>query len=576
MTSIIDVLDDRELLGRWFKGESWDAWRAVLKAADALPMSERDLELFRAVAERDPPTAPVKEMVVVAGRRAGKDSIASAIATHAALADYSAYLRPGERATILCLACDREQSQIVLRYVRGYFDKSPLLNAMITRETIDGLELVNNVELVVGTNDYRAVRGKGLACAVLDEAAFYPRDGSASSDTEVAAALMPGLAMLPNAKLVVISSPHMRSGLLYERWARSYGKNDPRCLVVRGGTRAFNSTFPQETIDQELELDPQRAGAEWLAEWRADLSGFIDRELWDACVDRGVVVRSPMDDVRYHAFCDASSGRSDSFVVAISHAEGKKAVLDAIMEWRAPFNAAQVVAEAAEFLRSYRLSEITGDRYAVGFVVSLFAENGVRYNESITIHKPGGGTTTLDRSGIYIAFLPLLTSGRAQLLEHPRARAQAIALERRSLPSGQDKVGHPEGAAKDDVINAVAGALVCCGGNALTGERFVEFWRNSVACAAGDKQAIAARAERVDKYRAGRVAVTAATSLVSPRSWWNARPEPPPSPVRMRSMRACANFCCSDGTRYSSDENCLVTVQPQHVQQMKTMLCSEV
>src|SRR5579864_8889156 len=115
--------------------------------------------------------APVRELVTVAGRRAGKDSIASAIACHAALGDYSG-LRPGERATILCLACDRDQAGIVHRYVVSYFEQVPLLKAMVTRETADGLELLNNVDIVVGTNDYRAVRGKALACAILDEAAF--------------------------------------------------------------------------------------------------------------------------------------------------------------------------------------------------------------------------------------------------------------------------------------------------------------------------------------------------------------------------------------------------------------------
>jgi hypothetical protein len=457
--TILDVLDDDALLGRWFRGESWDTWRAVLRASDALPMSERDLALFAEVSGgRSPPAKPTKELVVVAGRRAGKDSVASAIAAHAALGNYS-QLRPGERATILCLACDRDQAGIVHRYIAAYFREVPMLQAMVTREAVDGLELVNNVDIVIGTNDYRAVRGKALACAILDEAAFYPRDGSASSDSEVAAALIPGLRSLPNSKLIVISSPHVRNGLLFERWSRSYGKPDPRCLVVAGGTRAFNPLFPQETIDEELELDPEKASAEWLAQWRSDLSSFLDRELWDAAVDRGVVARPPLARVRYVAFCDASSGRSDSFVVAIAHADGKKVVLDAVMEWRAPFNAAQVVAEAAEFLRGYRLTEITGDKYAVGFVVSLFAEHGVRYHENIRVSRPGATPAQLDRSGIYIAFLPLLTSGRVSLLEHARARAQAIALERRSHPSGLDKISHPlQG--KDDVINAIAGACV--------------------------------------------------------------------------------------------------------------------
>jgi len=57
--------------------------------------------LFREVAgDRDPPARPVKELWIIAGRRAGKDSLASAIATAFAMGDYRKYLRPGETASI--------------------------------------------------------------------------------------------------------------------------------------------------------------------------------------------------------------------------------------------------------------------------------------------------------------------------------------------------------------------------------------------------------------------------------------------------------------------------------------------
>jgi hypothetical protein len=44
-----------------------------LKAAFALKMGSEELALFRAVAERDPPKKRVRELWVIAGRRAGKD-----------------------------------------------------------------------------------------------------------------------------------------------------------------------------------------------------------------------------------------------------------------------------------------------------------------------------------------------------------------------------------------------------------------------------------------------------------------------------------------------------------------------
>jgi hypothetical protein len=71
------------------------------------------------VADRAPPARRVKELWVIAGRRAGKDSIASLIGTWtAALFDGGDVLRPGERPLVMCLAVAREQASIVLNYMR--------------------------------------------------------------------------------------------------------------------------------------------------------------------------------------------------------------------------------------------------------------------------------------------------------------------------------------------------------------------------------------------------------------------------------------------------------------------------
>ena len=60
--SIIDVISHEHLLGPYFEGSSWDHWRAVLRAAYALPMTKRDLTLFREVAgDRAPPKHPLRE-----------------------------------------------------------------------------------------------------------------------------------------------------------------------------------------------------------------------------------------------------------------------------------------------------------------------------------------------------------------------------------------------------------------------------------------------------------------------------------------------------------------------------------
>lgn len=114
MHTIVDAFDDPALFGPWFSGPSWCLWRAILKAAFALPMTDEEIALFRGVADRDPPRKRVRELWVIAGRRAGKDSIASFIAAWTmAFMNYAGLLRPGEQASVMCLARDREQAKIV-------------------------------------------------------------------------------------------------------------------------------------------------------------------------------------------------------------------------------------------------------------------------------------------------------------------------------------------------------------------------------------------------------------------------------------------------------------------------------
>ena len=171
--SIADAFGDPALFGAWFNGPSWSAWRAILKAAFALELTNDETELFRSVANRAPPKKRVRELWVIGGRRGGKDSIASLIATWFAINNYDGLLRPGEQATVMCLAVDRLQARIVLKYIKAYFEQIKMLKGLVTRETIDGLELSNNVELSVLAGNFRSVRGRSIACAILDECAFW-------------------------------------------------------------------------------------------------------------------------------------------------------------------------------------------------------------------------------------------------------------------------------------------------------------------------------------------------------------------------------------------------------------------
>jgi hypothetical protein len=447
----LDFITDPAMLGPFFEGASWDRWRAVLRGAFALPMTTRDRSLFREVAgDRDPPPKPVSELVAIVGRGGGKDAIAAALAAYVAVTGDFSRLRPGEHATIVCLANDRDQAAIAFNYIRAQFEQVPLLAGMVERVTADTIDLANGAQIIVATNSYRSVRGRTVALAIYDEVGFWRSDDCAHPDIEVDAALSPGLARHRGALKILISSAYRRSGLLYQRWRESFGRDDDDRLVVLGDTVSFNPDFDQATIEREMARDPERAGAEYFCRWRDDLATFIDRETVEACIVPGCRERGWRSGVHYIGFCDPSGGRGDSFTLAAAHydADGQRGVLDCIREVAPPFSPDGVVEQFAGLLRQYGISEVIGDNYAGAWPQERFAAHGISYRVSERA-----------RSALYLELLPSINSGRVELLDNPRLINQICALERRVERSGRETVNHPDGG-HDDLANSAAGGLV--------------------------------------------------------------------------------------------------------------------
>jgi hypothetical protein len=447
---IIRALDDPKLFARWFRGSSWNNWRTILKAAFALPMTSAEIDFFHSVAgDRDPPTEQVRELWIVAGRRAGKDSIVSAVAAFsAALFSEQDRLRPGERGLIACLACDRNQSRIILDYIKAFFSDIPMLASLVSRTTATGFQLRNSIDVEISTNSFKSIRGRPFALAILDEVAFYASETSATPDEELYAAITPGMATLPGSMLIGISTPWRRSGLLHSKFKKFFGQSGD-VLVIQAPSLVLNPTLDPAIVARALEADSASARSEWLADWRTDIASWLDLETIESAVDTGCLVRPPVigGRIKYFSGTDPSGGRHDSFSTAISHCEGDVAILDCLVEVRAPFNPSEATKQIAAVLKSYGLSETVGDKYGAGWIPDAFSKHGISYRPS-----------ERDRSAIYSDCLPLFNAGRIRLIDSPRLVSQFAGLERRATVRG-DKIDHAPGSF-DDASNAAALALV--------------------------------------------------------------------------------------------------------------------
>lgn len=447
--NIIDTSLDPNLFGEQFADASFDNWRTLLKAFYGLPMDDADLEVYQQLTGRNvAPEQAMRELWLVVGRRGGKSQIAALIAVYEAFFhDHSAKLSAGELSTVMVIAADRKQARSVFRYIKGLIGLCPMLKQMVLRETTETLELNNRSVIEITTASHRRTRGYTCSCVIADEVAFWMIDG-ANPDKEIINALRPSLATL-DGKLLCLSSPYARRGILWDSYRDNFGKDNKRILVAQAPTSLMNPTLDPAVIEQAYKEDPASASAEYGAQFRTDVESFISREAVEAVTITDRIELAPARINRYVGFVDAAGGSGqDSMTMAISHIDRKAgiAIVDAVRCVKPPFSPEQVVTDFCALLKSYRLTQVTGDHWGGDFVREQFKKRGINYQVS-----------KKDKSAIYGELLPLINSQRVELPDIKQMRDELIGLERKNTT--KPRIDHAPGQ-HDDMINAVAGALV--------------------------------------------------------------------------------------------------------------------
>jgi hypothetical protein len=386
--SYVDACSDPNLFGPWFSGPSWDTWRVIDKAIFGLPMSAKEKTVFTELTGRtEAPTEPASEVWLAFGRRAGKDVKAASYAVYAATIGAEVYghrkrLTRGERGVVQLFALDRKQAGVAFDYCKAFFEQ-PLLAKLVKRITTDTIELTNKLVIEVTTNNQGSLRGRTVICAILDEVAHWRSENTVTPDTRVYDAITPGMANVPNALLIGISSPYSRHGLLYKKVSDQWAKPG-RTLVARAPTRRMNPTIARdgEYLREQFDKDAVWAASEFGAEWRVDIEAFLSLDAIKNCIDIGTRERPHERKHEYVAFCDPSGGSNDSMTLAIAHTEGKTQILDLIRERMPPFSPEAVAEEFAKTIRSYRCTKVWGDRYGAQWVQEQFRKHGVNYEPS--------------------------------------------------------------------------------------------------------------------------------------------------------------------------------------------------
>jgi hypothetical protein len=447
-TNIIKAMENPELFGNYFDKKGWVAWKAILKAVYRIQMAEGEKEIFRRLSGgRNLPEHHIQNLVLICGRRSGKSTIASMLTI------WNSLFRTHDEneATVnMLIASDRQQAEVNLFYCTEILESSEVLNSQV--ESIKKNEIVfkgNTPNIRIQTASFRGVRGWGVPVICCEEVAFW-RDSKSGANpaSRILEALRPTQANIKNPLLMLISSPWRASGVLYDYYENYYGKNDKHTLVIQAPTEKLNHEINPAFIEREYKNDRISALSEYGAEFRTDISDFIDSDLLESITAKNILNRPYDKNNRYFAFVDVSGGRKDSFSLSISHIENSKVIVDIALEIPAPVKPKNAVKQICETLKDFGILEVTGDRYSGEWAQDEFENYGIMYKESIW-----------DKSRLYLEFSGIAQTGQVEILDIEKLQNQFKSLIRKPRTGTHDSVDHPEGM-NDDIANSVAGATV--------------------------------------------------------------------------------------------------------------------
>jgi hypothetical protein len=462
--SLTQAMGDSALFGNVFGKPSFWPWFVVAKLIDGIALTEqREIDLFEQCTGRSYSQfncRAVRRLIILAGRRAGKDRFESAVAVwRAALCcDWRKYQSAGEGAVVLLLGADKKQASILRRYCHGLL-QAPLLAREVVRSTGEVTEFRNGASLEIATNDPRLVRGRSAVAVLGSECCYWRTDEfNAASDEEVVPAAVNSMAMCPDTGLLLLASSVFRKvGYMYRQYKKLHGNDDAEELCWFAPSAVMNPRLPVSVIDSALAGDKSKAGAEFLNIWREDVADFLPIDVIESCTDWGMHERPPQPGIYYFAFTDSAGGTGrDSFTLAIAHLDGDRIVIDVIRERQPRFVAADVIKDYADLLRSYCISAVMGDAFGGGMYADEWVRNGIEFRKC-----------RYDTSDNYRRALPLFMAKRPVLLDHAKQRLQLAGLERR-ITGGHERIEHPQTAsAHDDIAASVCGVLVAALSRAL-------------------------------------------------------------------------------------------------------------
>ena len=458
------------------------------------------------------------EMVLVWGRRSGKDFCIAILACYEAAKllespfgdPYRLYnLGSGAPFTILTVANSSAQAQVLFNEIKDKILKSQYFSDKIVPEGIlaDQIHLltpadkIRNAEMLdrglpqnpgsviirSGHSNSDSLAGISCYCLLLDEIGLYKQTPGSGGGDSIYRTLAPATSTyirkvtstdeygketskdVYDGKIICISSPRGKEGIFFDLYRKS--PNVKHRVMCKLPTWVVN---PSQTRELLREKFINMTEEEFMMEFGAEFSGtagqtFFTRDMVDKCFYNNMKLKDNGES-GYSYFCHLDPATSShNYALCVCHKEiflnqetGKtdfKIIVDHIRYWQ-PLEGKPILTEEVD-------SYIIGLSKKFNFELVTFDQwNSQHSIEHLKKHSIPAKMTRFTKRYkiiIYDNLYDLSSSGRLFIPNHDLLKNEMLYLQRRYTPTGYKVFAKKDGLVKtDDVSDALAGAAYAC------------------------------------------------------------------------------------------------------------------
>jgi len=373
----------------------------------------------------------INELVLVLGRRSGKTTLASVVATYEAYKCLELYnpqeyygLAPDNPIVILNIATASPQARLLYNEIKSrirysnYFkgrlnqeSSSEEYTYLLTdhdKETNETLkqqgrhkELIKGSILIqCGHSNSNSLMGSGIICLIFDELAYFNDGSGRTSGDKVYGDLVPNTKAFrdPNtgkvaAKIVQISAPAGKTGVFYKNFVTSMEPEGAGMMGFQFPTWDCSAQITsKEQLASEYAKNEANATVRYGAEFSSSVSGiFFPLDDLNECVDHTLFNKDKgVPGIKYFMHVDPSLN-NHNYALVILHEEKyldkqsrewkRKIIIDHIKKWTPSLKSEVSISEVEKYIiqmsRKFNLVSITYDDFNSASSVQKFRKKGL-------------------------------------------------------------------------------------------------------------------------------------------------------------------------------------------------------